>query len=242
MVRKLVFEKLAERRLTMKEASLKMGRAHSYLYQFLKRGIPLELHERDRISLAAILEVPEGELRGPSMSLPKRNYEKVAASRKSLIDGDSMSVPSSVESHPANLVSSADLFGGRHDLPVFGASQTEQGGQLIVSDAAVDWVARPAMLQRVNDGYGLIIPDETMKPAHKSGSIALVNPHLPPRVDDSCVFRHRLADGTSVALIREYRGQTESVWKVRQYSPARDYTIKKSDWPACHRMVGSYFP
>jgi lambda repressor-like predicted transcriptional regulator len=80
MVRKLILEKLAEKGLSMKDASLSMGHAHSYLYQFLKRGIPPELKERDRINLASILDVPEDELRGPSTPLPKRSYEKKTTS------------------------------------------------------------------------------------------------------------------------------------------------------------------
>ena len=69
-VRKLVTDKLAEKGLTMKDGSLAMGRAHTFLYQFLKRGIPAEIHERDRPKLAAILGVPADALRGPGKPVP----------------------------------------------------------------------------------------------------------------------------------------------------------------------------
>ena len=71
-VRKLVTDKLAEKGLTMKDGSLAMGRAHTFLYQFLKRGIPNEIHERDRPKLAAILGVPADALRGPGKPVPPR--------------------------------------------------------------------------------------------------------------------------------------------------------------------------
>lgn len=242
MVRKLILEKLAERGLSMKDASLKMARAHSYLYQFLKRGIPPELKERDRINLAAILDVPEDELRGPSSPLPKRSYEKKAAgSRESLIDQTSH-LPQSQPASPMRVVPNSDLFGTVVDLPVFGTAQGGQDGALIVSELAVDWVARPTVLLRVRDGYGMIVSGDSMSPEHKAGSIALVNPHLPARVGDSCIFRNRAEDGTSMAMIKEYRGQTETHWKVRQHTPPKDFQIKKSDWQVVHRTIGSYFP
>ena len=65
-VRQLILDKLAEKGLSMKDASLQMGHSHSYLFQFLKQGHPREMHERDRPKLAAMLGVPEDALRGPA--------------------------------------------------------------------------------------------------------------------------------------------------------------------------------
>jgi phage repressor protein C with HTH and peptisase S24 domain len=81
-----------------------------------------------------------------------------------------------------------------------------------------------------------------MSPEHKEGSIALVNPHLPPRVGDSCVFRSYGGDGTNLAIIKEYRGQTENHWKVREHNPPKDFQLKKSEWQVCHRTIGNDFP
>lgn len=242
VVRKLILEKLDEKGLSMKDASLKMGRAHSYLYQFLKKGLPRELRESDRMSLAEILDVSQDDLRGPSTLLPKRSYEKKAGgSRESLVDAATHPAQS-VAGAPANIVSGSDLFGMQMDFPVYGTAQGGQDGALIVSEHAVDWVARPAVLLRVRDSYGMIVAGDSMSPAHKSGSTALVNPHLPPRVEDVCVFRSHAEDGTTLAVLKEYRGQTETHWKVRQYNPPKDFTLKKSEWQVCHRTVGNYFP
>jgi hypothetical protein len=238
-VRQKIIAKLTEKNLSMKDASLKMGHAHSYLYQFLKQGYPRELHERDRISLSELIGIPEDDLRGPSTAHPRRSHK----SESSIFPGVSIDAPV----HPAHastakVVPGADLVGARTDLPVYGTAQGAHLGALIVSEAAVDWVARPALLLRVRDGYGLIVSGDTMSPQHKEGSIALVNPHLPPRVGDSCVFRGHADDGTQLALIREYRGQTDTHWKVHQHNPPKDYTIRKADLPICHRSVGNYFP
>jgi phage repressor protein C with HTH and peptisase S24 domain len=240
-VRKLILEKLAEKRLSMKDASISMGHAHSYLYQFLKRGIPLELHERDRISLAAILHIHEDELRGSSTPPPKRSSVKQAGnSPNSLVDPTAPSPPHLREAQRASPIPSAELFGNM-DLPVFGTAQGGDGA-LIITDRAVDWVARPSILLRVADGYGMIVTGDSMDPALKSGATALINPHLPPRVGDLCLFRCHKDDGATVAAIKEFRGETETLWKVRQHNPAKDFALKKADWQVCHRVVGSYFP
>jgi hypothetical protein len=92
-VRKLVTDKLAEKGLTMKDVSLQMGHAHSYLYQFQKRGIPTEIHERDRAKLAAILGVSEDSLRGsnnpgpPSLDGRPDNPPPVRTNRGSQVIG-----------------------------------------------------------------------------------------------------------------------------------------------------------
>lgn len=242
MVRKLILDKLADRGLTMKDASLKMGRAHSFLYQFLKKGLPRELHERDRIALSAILEVSADDLRGPSTLSPKRGHEKKLTDTPSSLVDRATHPSHSASGGAATLVPGSELFGMQLDFPVYGTAQGGQDGALIVTEHAVDWVARPAVLLRVRDGYGMIVSGDSMSPAHKSGSTALVNPHLPPRIEDICVFRSHSEDGTTLALIKEYRGQTETHWKVRQYNPPKDFTLKKSEWQVCHRAVGNYAP
>jgi phage repressor protein C with HTH and peptisase S24 domain len=242
VVRKLILEKLAEKRLSMKDASLRLGKSHSYIQQFLKRGVPAQLDEDVRGPLAELLGVPEDQLRGPSSKLPKRDYVKVnASSRESLIAGAPQLPLTSVnEQFSKTLVPGENLFGS-NDLPVFGTAQGGHGA-LIVTDRPVDWVARPTVLLKVQDGYGMIVTGDSMSPEHKSGSIALVHPFLPPKVGDSCVFRNHADDGEVHAIIKQFRGETEVLWKVHQHNPPRDYTLKKSEWQICHKTVGNYFP
>lgn len=235
MVRKLILDRLADKRLSMKDASLKMGRAHSYLYQFLKKGIPLELNERDRHNLASILDVSEDVLRGPSTLLPKRNYEKNLMPRKSLVDPETLP-PYSRQEHDKALA--PDLF-GKLDLPVYGTAQDGQGGA-IVTRHPVGLVARPPSLMGYQEGYALIVTDDTMSPEHKMGSVALVHPNMFPKVGETGVFRCRSEDGTERILIREYRGESETHWKVLQHRSQQASTLKKSDWASPQKTVGNY--
>lgn len=239
LVRKLILEKLSELGLGMAEVSLLLDRNETYLQQFLKKGSPRELRERERMLLAEILKVSENELRGPSAPLPKRAYEK-HATRESLIDvAPRPNHTTIVEGAAPRTIPSASLFGDV-DLPVFGSAQGGDGA-LIITDRPVDWVARPSVLLRVADGYGMIVTGDSMDPALKTGSTALINPHLPPRVGDLCLFRSH-HDGTDHAKVKEFRGETETSWKVREYTPPRDFSLKKSEWQdRPQRIVGSYF-
>lgn len=236
-VRKLILDKMAERGLDMKEVSLRIGHSHSYLQQFLKRGTPKELKERDREALARILGVPENELRGTSPALAAKPYIKssgtVAEAQPDIKLSDSGHIR--IDS-PLQI---AAVFGDR-DLPVFGTAQGGSGA-LIVTDLAVDYVVRPAPLLRVRDGYGMIVTGDSMSPKIESGDTVLVNPNIPPRNGDTCVFRCHQDDGTVLAIVKRLRRFNDDTWFVSQHNPQKDFVLKRSEWQVCHVTVGSYF-
>ncbi len=128
------------------------------------------------------------------------------------------------------------LLGGT-DLPVFG---TVEGGpgQFIINDEPIDYVARPSPLRYVRDGYGVIVVGESMVPVFRPGDIALVHPHLPPRVNDACVF---FSEDPPRATIKEYVAQTEDVWRVRRYQPQEEiFELDKAEWGRAAVVVGKY--
>ncbi len=88
----------------------------------------------------------------------------------------------------------------------------------------------------------MIITGDSMSPRIKSGDTVLVNPHIPKRAGDTCIFRrHDDDDGTVHAVVKELLHEGSELWKVRQYNPKRDFTLKKSEWQICHKIVGTYF-
>lgn len=137
-----------------------------------------------------------------------------------------------------DLIPAPELVGAP-DLPVYGSVEAGEGG-IVVTNDPVDSVRRPAPLQRVRDGYGVIVHGESMAPLIRPGDIVLVHPHLPPRREDWCIFRFD-HDGEFRATIKEYCSQTDTVWKVKRYQPKEEeFTLKKKDWPECHVIVGKY--
>ena len=63
-VRRLVRDKSKELEITFADMSIAVGKAHSFISQFLKRGIPKYLPEEVRHKLAKVLGVSEELLRG----------------------------------------------------------------------------------------------------------------------------------------------------------------------------------
>lgn len=237
-VRKLILEKADEKRSNLAALSKAVGRNHAYLQQFIHRGVPAHLPEEVREALALALDVSEDLLRGKK----KRGRSEAAVNHTSL--PPNAAIATIDRQHHANgdttEVIPGSLLVGKPDLPVFGTAQGGSGA-LILSDQPVDWVVRPDPLLRVKDGYGMIVTGDSMAPVHKSGSTALVNPHLPPRAGDTCVFRAHKDDGTVLAIIKELRRFTDDIWYVRQYDPRKDFPLKRTEWQICHVTVGNYF-
>jgi phage repressor protein C with HTH and peptisase S24 domain len=236
-VRQLILEKASERGTNLAQLSLKMGKNHSYLQQFIKRESPKVLKEDDRDALAPLLGVSASELKSGRIVTKNNatNGGTMLDSRHKEIEPPSQG---GKEQQHAVLVPGAGLLGAA-DLPVYGTAQGGKGA-LVVTSEPVDWAMRPAPLLRVKDGYGVIVTGDSMAPEHREGSTALVNPHLPPRSGDTCVFRKHADDGTVLAVIKELRRATETTWYVRQHNPKRDFTLKRSDWQVCHVTVGNY--
>lgn len=129
---------------------------------------------------------------------------------------------------------------GENDLPVYASVEAGDGDVLVSSDP-VQTVRRPDPLATVKDGYGVIVVGDSMTPLVRPGDTVLVHPHLPPKVEDICLFMTGAADDDFKATLKEYMGQTADLWKVRRYGPTpKDFTLKKRDWPRCQVVVGTY--
>lgn len=235
MVRKLIHDRLIELKMNRQELSVAIGRDKGYISQFLVRGTPGELLEPERIKIADILKLPEDALRGPSTLLPKpERRKKTMISRESLIDV----APHLPQTEHGALKIVPVENPGAIDLPVYGSEQRGEG-ILSITDNAIELVARPPRLAKVHDAYGIIVSGDSMSPALRPGATAFIHPYTPPHLGDFCLFR---AQGdTSAGMIREYRGETDTHWKVRQYTPARDASLRKADWRV-HRIATVEYP
>jgi plasmid maintenance system antidote protein VapI len=150
----------------------------------------------------------------------------------------STTAASATSRSPGTVIPQAELVGNR-DLPVFGMSQIDKGlGMLSVS--AVEYASRPEPLLKVPEGYGIIVADNAMSPELETGWTALVHPHLPAQVGDTCLFRRVNADGRTEVLIRKLTRITPTSWHVLQYEPRHNVALKRSDWDDCHVTVGNY--
>ncbi|HZP68355.1 MAG TPA: LexA family transcriptional regulator [Pseudolabrys sp.] len=128
---------------------------------------------------------------------------------------------------------------GDADLAVFSSTEAG-GGAIILSSEPIDYVRRPAPLQNVKDGYGIIVTGDSMLPEFRPGDTALVHPHLPPIAGEACVFYSEDAGATVKATIKIFNRASESHWHVEQWNPPKKFTLSRSEWQKCHRVVGKY--
>jgi len=61
-VRKRLVNAVRDQGLTLKDVSLRIGKNHAYLQQFVERGIPAKLKEADRMAISEILSLSEEDL------------------------------------------------------------------------------------------------------------------------------------------------------------------------------------
>lgn len=144
--------------------------------------------------------------------------------------------------HETTTIPAAQLLGQRN-LEVFGSIRVGPDDVVVKTNEPINVVLRPQPLEHVRGGYGLLIVVDSMVPIVRPGDTVLVNPHLPPRLDDICLFIYVVNDNNvrTTFMLKEFRGQNADFWQVKQYFPKeRNFSLSKRDWPKCHVIVGVF--
>jgi transcriptional regulator with XRE-family HTH domain len=130
------------------------------------------------------------------------------------------------------------LLGGR-DLPVFSTAQDTRGVP-VLSDEPIRFVARPHNLHGIKEAFGVLIVGNKMAREYREGDIAYVDPHLPPRAGDACLFERPMMDGREVivAYLDKAPDSSKTHWHASQSNPEKRFTLEKSEWSRCYVLVG----
>jgi len=213
-VRELVKSTLAERRLNMSTVSRGLGKNHAYLHQFLTRGIPDRLPETVREKLAAILQVPEVQLKG---GIPKQGNRDQPARI------DRQSTPTSWDK-----------------MPVHGMSD-ETNGSFPWTGQVVDQVARPPHVAGAIHAYAVYVAGSTMEPRYYEGDIVYVHPGRPITLGAFVLVQiHPKREGEAPsASIRRVVKRTAAKVTFEQFNPPKLIDTKMDDILSMHRIVGS---
>jgi transcriptional regulator with XRE-family HTH domain len=134
--------------------------------------------------------------------------------------------------------------GGRlGELPIFAAAETDRG-TVVIPDQPIDFMPRPHALLHVRGAYGVLVAVNFMHPEFEVGDHVLINPHLPPIADTSCVFYQESEQGT-IGRMRRLTAITPVEWHVKAWNPRskddEQSVLPRDSWPQCHRIVGRYF-
>lgn len=128
----------------------------------------------------------------------------------------------------------------RPPLQVFASAQGGAEGAMVLSNEPVSWIPRDPRLEGVHDAYGCFVSGDSMEPAYERGNLLLVNPSADVSPGDDCVFLRETADGSRYVLIKRLVRRNEASWTVRQYNPAKTYTLSRREWQKAHLVIGKY--
>lgn len=154
-------------------------------------------------------------------------------------DGDQLSLlAGGRRNRPAGATSARP--GPRQQLQVFASAQGGSEGALVLSSEPVSWLPRDPRLEGVADAYGCFVSGESMEPAYERGNIVLVNPSAQPESGDDVVFMREGKDGQRYVLIKRLVKVNAQSWTVKQYNPAKTFTLSRKEWPKAHVVIGKY--
>ena len=129
---------------------------------------------------------------------------------------------------------------GRPPLQVFASAQGGSEGAMLLSNEPVSWIPRDPRLEGLQDAYGCFVSGDSMEPAYERGNLLLVNPSADVSPGDDCVFLRETADGQRYVLIKRLVRRNEGSWTVKQYNPAKTYTLSRREWQKAHLVIGKY--
>jgi phage repressor protein C with HTH and peptisase S24 domain len=132
-------------------------------------------------------------------------------------------------------IAAPDLQGSK-DLPVYASAQGGPTGMLVTPEP-IEWITRPPPLVGVTRGYAVYVVNDSMDPAYCHGDMAYVHPGVPPRRGDD-VLIYQVINGEWAAMIKKLAGWNEKSWKVRQYNPAKEFSLSRQEWPHLNVIVG----
>jgi phage repressor protein C with HTH and peptisase S24 domain len=128
----------------------------------------------------------------------------------------------------------------RQHLQVFSSAQGGSEGAMVLSNEPVSWLPRDPRLEGVPDAYGCFVSGDSMEPAYERGNLLLVNPSVQPEPGDDVVFMREAKDGQRYVLVKRLVKVNAQSWTVKQYNPARTFTLSRKEWSKAHLVIGKY--
>jgi len=101
-------------------------------------------------------------------------------------------------------------------------------------------IPRPERLRNFEDAYSIMVAIAAMSPAYEVGDILYIDPYLPAEPGKDVLLRKSLNGSGAMVILARLIEVTRDGWLVRQHGNTRkkDFSVKKVDYPECHRIVG----
>jgi phage repressor protein C with HTH and peptisase S24 domain len=233
-VRDLVLRRLDEIGETLKSASVKLGRNHAYLQQFIHRGVPARLTEDTRHALARLIGVAEGQLRGA--------HGSAQAGPQS---GASGFADAALPERNAALAGPVRFTG---KIPLYGQAEGGADGQFPLNGSLINEIDAPPPLVGVSGAYAVMVVGTSMEPRYFAGEAVFVNPRVPVRAGDFVVAQVAAPAGAHeggdpgeppLAYVKRYLGRGDKSVRFEQLNPGKRLTFPADRIVSIHRVVMS---
>src|SRR3984957_2089751 len=225
-VRDLVLRRLDEIGETLKSASVKLGRNHAYLQQFIHRGVPARLPEDTRHALARLIGVGEGQLRGAR-----------AGAQAGPQSGASGFADAALPERNAALAGPVRFTG---KIPLYGQAEGGADGQFPLNGSLINEIDAPPPLAGVAGAYAVMVVGTSMEPRYFAGEAVYVSPRVPVRAGDFVVAQVAAHEGEPpLAYVKRYLGRSDKSVRFEQLNPAKRLTFPADRIVSIHRVVMS---
>jgi phage repressor protein C with HTH and peptisase S24 domain len=217
-VRKLILETAKDRNIDLKEISLRLGKNHAYMHQYIHKGTPKRLHADDRALLSQMLGIRETELGAPA--------------------GSAVSV---LQAHPSNatiLPQKPEV--GPPTVPLYGTVVGGVDGQFELNGNLLDRVNAPVSLYGVKNAYAVRISGESMEPRYEDGETVFVNPDRRPTRNDYVVAQIREEpDGPPLAFVKKFVRWNSERLVLYQFNPEKELEFDSRMVESVHYILKS---
>ena len=202
-----------EKRLSLKQLAEKLGVTVAAISQW-ETGAASPSN-KNRAKLSAILNISAQEMLGVYVEHPATLVKDVAS-----------------------IIRPMDFTGDA--VPVY-AHRVGEDGVLHIEKRPVGLIPRADYLRFSQYAFGVEVMNDAMSPAFERRDIVIINPDravIPG--DDVLVVRgfNATDDAAFEAVVCRLVAETASHWNVRQFHPARDFKLAKSDWPRALHVAG----
>lgn len=194
----------------------------------LARGLTMaELAERIGVSQPAISQWESGREKPGRESLQKLSVQLG-------VSPEELTTPS-----PPARIAQPQTHQMPADVPVFGTAVGGESGDFSFNGEVIDYVRRPYGVAQARNVYALWVTGESMAPWNQRGDLIYVTPTRPPAIGDHVVVElsatHPGEAGT--AMVKLLVCQTPTHIRLRQYNPAREFSIPRTRVKALHKVL-----
>lgn len=217
-VRKIILDAARDRGVDLKEISLKLGKNHAYMHQYIHKNSPKRLHADDRSMVSQILGIPEVDLGAP---VSNQTFAQL-------------------KSHPAN----ATILDQKPEvgpaIPLYGTVVGGVDGQFELNGNLLDRVNAPVSLYGVKNAYAVRVSGDSMDPRYEDGETVFVNPERRPTRNDYVVAQIRVEEnGPPLAFIKKFVRWNSEKLVLWQFNPEKELEFDGRQVESVHYILKS---